>query len=92
MGDVLSDTLPIPTGVPQGSILGPLLFLLYVNDIHLASNKINAILYADDTTLVGPLCSFNCNRNINDNNNISNHINAELIEISDSGYLVTNCL
>ena len=58
MGDVLFDTLPISTGVPQGSILGPLLFLLYVNDIHLASNKFNAILYADDTTLVGPLCSF----------------------------------
>ena len=57
-------------------ILGPLLFLLYVNDIHLASNKFNAILYADDTVLVGPLCSFKYSRNINDNNNISNHINA----------------
>ena len=97
MGNVLSDTLPIPTGVPQGSILGSLLFLPYVNDIHLASDKFIAILYADDTTLVDPLCS--ClklasrhNRKINDNNNISNHINAELIEISDSGYLVTNCL
>ena len=83
MGDVLSDTLPISTGVPQGSILGPLLFLLYVNYNHLASNKFNAILYADDTTLVGPLCSFKYNRNINDNNNISNHINAELNEISE---------
>ena len=83
MGDVLSNTLPISTGVPQGSKLGPLLFLLYVNYIHLASNKFNAILYADDTTLVGPLCSFEYNRNINDNNNISNHINAELNEISE---------
>ena len=83
MGDVLSDTLPISTGVPQGSILGPLLFLLYINDIHPASNKFNAMLYADDTTLVGPLCSFKYNRNINDNNNISNHINAELNEISE---------
>ena len=82
MGDVLSDTLPISTGVPQGSILGPLLFLLYVDDIHLASNKFNAILYADDTTLVGPLCSFKYNRNINDNTNIRNHINTELNEIS----------
>ena len=42
-----------------------------------------AILYADDTTLVGPLCSFKYNHNINDNNNISNHINAELNEISE---------
>ena len=74
MRDVLSDTLPISTGVPQGSILGPLLFLLYVNDIHLASDKFNAILYADDTTLVGPLCSFKYDRKSNDYNNISNHI------------------
>ena len=70
MGDVLSDTLPISTGVPQGSILGPLLFLLYVNDIHLASDKFNAILYADDTTLVGPLCSFKYDRKSNDYNTI----------------------
>ena len=81
MGDVLSDTLPISTGVPQGSILGPLLFLLYVNDIHLASDKFNAILYADDTTLVCPLCSFKYDRKSNDYNNISNHINAELNKI-----------
>ena len=81
MGDVLSDTLPISTGAPQGSILGPLLFILYVNDIHLASDKFNAILYADDTTLVGPLCSFKYDRKSNDYNNISNHINAELNEI-----------
>ena len=83
MGDVLSNTLPISTGVPQGLILGPLLFIMYVNVIHLASNKFNAILYADDTTLVGPLCYFNYNRNINDNNDISNHISAELNAISE---------
>ena len=36
---------------------------------------------ADDTTLVGPLCSFKYDRKSNDYNNISNHINAELNEI-----------
>ena len=56
---------------------------MYINDIHRASNKFNAILYADDTTLVGSLCYFKYNRNINDNNNISNHINAELNEVSE---------
>ena len=53
-----SSLLEIETGVPQGSILGPLLFLIYVNDIHMVSKSLNFILYADDTTLTSPICSF----------------------------------
>ena len=49
----------INTGVPQWSILGSLLFLIYMNDIHTASDKFDMILYADDTSLISPLCSFN---------------------------------
>ena len=62
----------ISWGVPQGSILGPLLFLLYINDIAEVCPEILPILYADDTNL------FFRGKNIN---NVINEMNTKLVDI-----------
>ena len=70
-----SETVDITTGVPQGSILGPLLFSICINDLITISNKLKFIMYADDTTLYFNLEDF-------DPYHLKRDINNELEKIT----------
>ena len=77
----LANNLSINCGVPQGSVLGPLLFLLYINDIFVCSQKLDFHLFADDTSLLFS------HKNLQ---TLEKTVNSELANISD--WLLANKL
>ena len=71
---IRSHVLDLQCGVPQGSILGPLLFLIYINDITFASDIPSFVLFADDTNLLFSHKDFNV---------LIDNINTELPKITN---------
>ena len=69
-----SDSLEIKSGISQGSVLGPFLFSVYINDLPLCTDIFNMIIYADDTT---PFCDINIIADV------EHSLNAELNKITD---------
>ena len=74
IGSTVSNKEEIVCGVPQGSVLGPLLFLIYVNDIYRCSQIFDFYLFADDTNLLYS------NKDLKD---LETVVNDELIKVGD---------
>jgi retron-type reverse transcriptase len=80
-----SDSLPVKQGVPQGSVLGPILFLFSVNDITLHLSTSSTDIFADDTTITASAHYSNIQ-------SLTHHLNNYLEALSEWATNITECL
>lgn len=74
VGRSCSPLTNVALGVPQGSKLGPLLFLLYINDMSKVSNMLSFVPFADDTTI------FVTGKSIH---NLVDLVNREIVKVDE---------
>ena len=81
VGGITSNPMTVKCGVPEGSLLGPILFLIYINDIKKSSEILKFDLFADDTSI------FYSHKDLR---NVEMTLNNELAKVSE--WLIANKL
>ena len=76
LGDKQSNVANVPHGVPQGSILGPLLCIIFINDLPFHVNSSTIDLYTDDTTLTS-------GANFSSIDRLEQNLNSSVAEITE---------
>ena len=77
-----SDTLYSNTGVPQGTVLAPLLSSLYTSDCRSSNESCSIVKYADDTVLIGLISDDDSSKYVDEINKFVTYCNTNLLELN----------